>query len=835
MAVAEAKARRMVDAYEGSHDTAALWKRVNAVTDATLSKIYESGLMSRDTYDEVRSMYQHYIPLRGFDEKTSREEYTYLNGKDRAFNAPLKKAKGRKSKADDPLANMESMAESAIMQGNRNMLVKQRFLNFALNHPSDLVSVSELWLRHNDLTDEWEAVFPDDIDADDSSEEVERKIRDFDARMEQLAQADPEKYKHGQDAANIPYRVVDNRDLHQHQVIVKRGGKDYVLTVNGNPRLAQALNGQTNPDNDVTGYLGCIMKACEKLNRHLSSVYTTTNPDFILSNFLRDTLYTNSMVWVKETPNYALRFHLNFAKVNPVKMKQLFAKLCDNRLDMNDKTERMFYQFMMNGGETGYANIRDIEQRKNDIKRELKKYNGQIPVAKAWDLLSERFDELNRAVENFARFAAFMTSREMGRSMDRSIYDAKEISVNFNKKGSGSKFLGTNGQTRIGNVAAFASGAGRSLYVFWNAAIQGTTNFGRPASRHPAKAFTGVAALFLLGSIIAYLGGDDDDDDKNSYYDLPEYVRRSNILIRAGNQWVSIPLPVEYRAIYGLGELMTGTLSGKEHLTDGELSNQIASQLSQVLPIDFMEGGGGLHALIPSAIKPISEAYFINKSWTGRPVYKSTEWNKDMSDWTKAYKSANKYLVNLSATLNEDTGGDAYTKGFIDFNPAQLEYVLKGYFGGMASTIDKMSKMAETMVGKREFDPKNFLILNRVLKSGDERTAYRAVNDEFSHLEKEHDDLKRRLRNYEKDTNDGIFDYAEKIDFLYNSPEYQRYLIFEDYRSTLEQLYKELKEAGRYGDEQAVEEQEGELNEVKKQLIEEVYPDTWGRKKKKAN
>lgn len=52
--------------------------------------------------------------------------------------------------------------------------------------------------------------------------------------------------------------------------------------------------------------------------------------------------------------------------------------------------------------------------------------------------------------------------------------------------------------------------------------------------RHPAKAFTGIAAMFLLGAIVAYLGGDDDDDDdKNAYYNLPEYVRRSNILFRA--------------------------------------------------------------------------------------------------------------------------------------------------------------------------------------------------------------------------------------------------------------------------------------------------------------
>ena len=102
-------------------------------------------------------------------------------------------------------------------------------------------------------------------------------------------------------------------------------------------------------------------------------------------------------------------------------MKVLLAKLRNGTLDLNDETEKMFHLFMMNGGETGYANIRDIEQRKNDIKRELKKSNGQMPIRKAWDLLGERLDEYNRAVENCARFAAFMTSRQLGRTIDRSV------------------------------------------------------------------------------------------------------------------------------------------------------------------------------------------------------------------------------------------------------------------------------------------------------------------------------------------------------------------------------------------------------------------------------
>lgn len=817
---AETEAQIMVNDYEQAHDTTDLWKKVNAASKAILSKSYECGMMSKATFDKISDMYDFYIPLRGFDEKTSSEAYAYLTHKQSAFNAPIKKAEGRRSKADDPFANLQSMAEGAIMQGNRNKLVKQRFLNFALNHSSDLVSVSDIWVEYDTVADEWKPVFPDNIDSTDTPEVVERKMLDFETKMESLAQQYPDRYKHGKDTVNIPYRIVESRDMRQHQIVVKRGGRDYVITINGNPRAAQALNGQTNPDNDMSGAIGAILRAGENINRQLSAFYTTRNPDFIVSNFMRDMLYTNTMTWIRESPNYALRFHRNYMYANPVRIKQLLAKHRKGTLDMSNKTEAMFHQFMMNGGETGYANIRDIEQHKNDIRRELKKSNGKIPVKKAWDLLGERFDEYNRAVENCARFAAFMTSREMGRSIDRAIYDAKEISVNFNKKGSGAKFYDSTGQTKAGNASALVSGLGRSGYVFWNAAIQGTANFGRQMKRHPAKAFTGIAAMFLLGAIVAYLGGDDDDDDdKNAYYNLPEYVRRSNILFRAGNSWVSIPLPVEYRAVYGMGELMISVLNGKEHLTGEEIAEAITGQATQILPIDFLEGGGGLNAFVPSAYKPLWEAYVAEKSWTGMPLYKDTPYNKDMPEWTKAYKSANKYIVGLANAMNEATGGDPYTKGTIDFNPAKIEYMLNGYFGGVFGTIDKLSKTAETITDNREYDPRSFLLVNRLVKAGDERTEYRTVNNEYFRLKEEHDRLKSRLKHYEEDTDNDIFDYAEKIDFLYNSPEYERYEIFEDYRRDIDDLYNELKEA--ISDEER-KDIEAELNELKKEMIEEM-------------
>ena len=826
IAEAELKASFMVSTYETLNATDKLWKQVNAVTGATLQKAYESGLMSKETYDDISSMYEYYIPLRGFDEKTGEDTYAYLSDKNSAFNAPLKTAKGRKSKADDPFANMESMSESAIMQGNRNTLVKQKFLNFALNHPSDLVSVSNVWLEHDDVTDEWKPVFADNLSENDSPAEIEQKVKDFNDRMQELCKNEPDKYRSQKEHPDIPYRVVESRDLKQHQVLVKRNGVEYVVTINGNPRAAQALNGQTNPDNDNAGAIGAILRAGEALNRQLSAFYTTRNPDFVVSNFIRDALYGNTMVWVKEGANYAVRYNKNFMKVNPAIMKILFTKLRNGTLDMNNETEKMFKLFMDNGGETGYSTVRDIEKHKNDIKRELRRA-GRISIGKAWSLLGERLDEYNRAVENCARFAAFMTSRQMKRSIDRSIYDAKEISVNFNKKGSGAKFMGANGQTFGGNTAAFVSGLGRSFYVFWNAAVQGTTNFGRQLGRHPGKALTGVGAMFMLGLLMAAIGsGDDGDDgDKNAYYNLPEYVRRSNIVFRLpgmDEQWISIPLPVEYRAMYGMGELAMSAVSGKEHYTGEELANQIAGQFSQLMPIDFLEGGGGWNAFVPSSVKPFAEV-IANKSWTGMPLYKDTPWNKDMPEWTKSYKSGNKYLINLAAVMNDVSGGDQYTKGSIDINPAKVEYLLNGYFGGVSNTIDKTSKMFDTMFGDREYDPRNWLILNRVLKNGDERTEYRAINNEYFRMKEEHDKIKSRLKHYEDDTDNGVMDYADKINWLYNSPEYRRMEIYEDYSADIDAYNNELKEP--LSDKERKEVTDG-LNALKKQL---VYADSFTR------
>lgn len=785
-------ARRYVLDYESRYDTSELSASVKRATDAILAKQRDSGLMSQNTFDSISDMYQFYVPLRGWEETTADEVYAYLTSESQTFNAPIKTVVGRKSKADDPIATIANMAESGIMQGNRN-LMKQKFLTMVQNHKTDLVSVSEMWVRLDEASGEWIAVFPD-IPSNANPEQVESIVESFNKRMEELSNEKGSNVRRSRDAIGIPYKILP-KDLKEHQVIIKRAGKEYVLTINGNPRAAQALNGLTNPDN-TKGWFGTVERYAGWLNRNLAANFTTRNPNFMVSNFLRDALYSNTTVWVKESPVYAWKFNKNFAKVNPINMYRLVKGYENGTLDMSDPLNKAYHDFVMRGGETGYTNLRDVEAKKKAIQKELQYSKQKVSIGKALKILGEWMDLFNKSVENCARFAAFLTSREIGRSMDKSIYDAKEISVNFNKKGAGSKFLNTEGQTKIGNASAFTSGLSRSMYVFWNAGVQGMYNFGRLAKDNPKK-FLGLASSFyLLGTIMPMLAaafGDDEDDD---YYDLPEYVRRNNICFRnGGGNWITIPMPIELRAIYGLGEMSSGIVSGKEKYTDKKMAMKIAEQMSQVLPLDMMEGGGGFSAFVPSSVKPLIEAG-DNKDWTGLPLYKDNDFNKGMPEWTKAFKSVDPAILAMTKYANELTGGDKYTTGTVNLNPAIIEHILDGYFGGIEATRSQMVKSAETAWGSRDFDWRNIPVGNRLIKSGDERTKKKAIDNAYYENLEEMDKIGQRLRGYRKELsnpqNDSfdIAEYQKKLNDLMMSDEYRGYVEF----NNLNKLYQSMGE-----------------------------------------
>lgn len=809
----EEEAIEEVMKFEDENDVTDLWDLTNKATDAPLSKQYEGGLMSRETLEHVRNMYGYYIPLRGFDETTSDEAYSYLGDRDRAFSPTLKKAKGRSSKAEDPLAHIASMMESAILQSNRNKLVRQKFLNFVENNPSDLFSVQKLWVKWNEVTKAWEAVLPE-FNPSDTSEEVIRKTQEFEEMMRENKRKDPKNFKLASEQPSIPYRVVSLSEQMQHQIIVKRGGRDVVIIVNGDPRVAMAVNGLTNPDSDTNGHEGSFFKWMSSAHRYLAGVYTSFNPIFVVKNFIRDIIYANTIVRVKESPSYALRYHKNVGKL-ALQMHRLVHLYEHDKLDLSNETHRAFKLFMENGGETGYSQLRSMDRHKKEVERMMKESGGRISLKQGLRLLGETVEFANRGIEDLSRFAAFLTSRQMGRPIDRSIYDAKEMTVNFNKKGAGSTFSKAHMQTGKGKAAAYLSGFGRSFYLFWNVSLQGSVNIARAVKRNPKKGTAYLATFLALGILQTMLpaltGGDDDD----RYWNLPDYVRRNNICFFVGDVLVKIPLPQEARAIFGIGELGMSYMSGKEDKDAWMVAYTIAGQLSQIMPLDLMDDSGPIHALTPSLLKPALEAY-TNHSWMGRPIWKDTDYNKDMPNWTKAYKSTGGVYVWLAKELNALSGGDDYKKGLININPARIEYLFKGYLGGLYTAADQIIKSSETAFGDREFSMRDVPILSGFLDGADERNDMRNVNNTYYHFKEEAKEVLRLGKSYERDAEQGKGDYAKKLDELVNTKSYERALLFEDLSKEIEAMQKALKEAT---DPKEAEELQAEIDKQKKALV----------------
>jgi hypothetical protein len=119
--MADSEAKRIVAELEGKHPALRdLSKQFNKLNKATLDLLRDSGLIKSELHDTLRKIYPNYVPLRTMIE--GEQKYLGLDGE------PIRKAKGRKSLADSPLAFGLSQMNEAIIKAERNK-VFQGLLN----------------------------------------------------------------------------------------------------------------------------------------------------------------------------------------------------------------------------------------------------------------------------------------------------------------------------------------------------------------------------------------------------------------------------------------------------------------------------------------------------------------------------------------------------------------------------------------------------------------------------------------------------------------------------------------------------------------------------------
>ena len=756
-----------------------LWYATNDATKKILRDSYNAGMMTEDNFNFVSGMYRNYIPLRGWGDTNADQVWNYVGGGKGAFNQVVKEAKGRKSLADDPIAYIENMAESAILMNNRNW-VKQHLLLLAQNHRTSLLNVSKAWyIKTKDAqgNEEWIPASPQ-ITEGMTGRQVETALEAFEQKMEQMQQNGEATQK--REHLEISYPQT-NGEEREHEVRVMKGGEEYVIYVNGDPQLAQAVNNTRARKVREGIEESRPQRILARIGRYMAAAYTSMSPLFIPSNYMRDLTMTLASTAIREDAryNYLLRRNmLRHWNTFPIVLSYQNGTLREKvRNGSASRVEEMFYDFMMNGGETGFVTSVDVEDLKKKFKNDLKDLNRMAAnPKKVGHIIMNSIETLNRAIEDSNRFMVYMTSIEYGRSIEEAVNNAKDVTLNFNRKGTGE-----HGWQAV-----------RDMYLFINPAVQSLQTLGALAKHHPFKftavttgwLATGLLVPMLNNLLMSFFGG---DDDKDKYWQFTKWDRRNNFImwIPFTKEFVKIPLAQEFRGFYGVGDMIASKLWGGEKAEESwsDYAWDLAGQIVDMLPLDptGYDGNIGL-AITPNAARPIGELA-LNVDFTGKPIFKNSEYNKYDPNFTKAYVGTPDWLVRISKMVNSidnkypdveqnaiDRFGDPK---FNPNNPAVIDHLLSSYLGGSYTMGSKIIGVATKALNGDDIKMADIPLASKFVSNPDDRPVSKKQGEEFWDMKERHDRAANTLSKLKKKAKiDG--DYST-LDIFFGSDEYRQY------------------------------------------------------------
>ena len=808
-----------VENMAGSELINTLWDRLRAATGHSIKEWYDCGMMGREAYQEMKSRYQFYVPLRGHMGEVAKDIFRYYKAEvDPRFSDPNERAEGRKSIADNPLPYIRQMAHSAVIAGSKN-LVKMCAYRLASSHKNDVLFIGTQYYEVRKDGDgniiDYIPIYPD-INADDSEEEMREKMMDFHGRT-----------KRGLENGSIVREAKGVQDMklfatdqqvREHICTLKINGRSFYLIAPMHPELTQSITGRNREVAD-----GAIIRRVAAVTNFMAKNYTSRSPNFMLSNFSRDVWWSIGSLFTREGTGYTMGFVRNI----PLAFKELFK---------GRKNSVVLDEFYKSGAATGFVTvnkesryIKDYRRRASDRMRH-KILRGAVHVFNV-------FEDFNAISENATRLAVFMTSRQEGRSLARSAYDAKEASVNFNRKGSG----------KMGAAQL------KSFFAFYNAGVQGLDAYGKlwganwkkMAALHGMSIFLGAAPY-----IVAAITGD--DETRKKYFALPDYVRRNNLVIPLwGDSFLKIPLPIEARAFHALGDvfgsLFRGEISGKQ----AALST--VSSMMDMFPINFFDAHGGIEkgaklyelgdhtgalastlgGVIPTAFQPLTEVV-ANMNYSGGKIYNETDWNAHLPAYRKAGYFTNPWMVEGAKALNKATGGDEVTPGRVNINPSIAEHFIMGYIGGVMTFVNQCAKTGISVFGEEDVNWNQVPIFNRFFLR-DKKILQKKIDRDFRDVSDDMKLIQKRESGYKKILKEGNWveqgNAATKLDEMYESGSID---LSEAYKSAAEHIKKMRKYMEDLEDKGEKDQMEKEITDIKADFLEYKKSIDDGREEEKG-
>lgn len=686
-------------------DLESIAKKVDAITAKTRQILIQNGVEDPATIKTWENTYQNYVPLN-----RAEDDYEISNigrGIGQGFNVrgpTSKRAVGSSRQVVDILANVAMQRERAIVRSEKTR-VGQAVYGLAVQHPN---------------TDFWFAVDPKTIKDPAAAAQTLQSMGINPVDAANIMKEPTQTYVDPQTGL-VTQRINPALRGAENVLALRVNGEDkFVFFNTKDPRAIRMVTALKNLDADQ---LGRAMSMVARGTRYFAAINTQYNPIFGVINFMRD--YGGAALNLTTTPIRGMTKQV-MADTMPA-LRGIYADLRARRAGQPPPTtgwSKLWDEFQKEGGQTGFRDqFSRVEERREALQRELTQLS-QGKFKKTFGAIRGWLSDYNETMENAIRLSAYKAALDKGLTKQQAASVAKNLTVNFNRKG------------QIGRQAG-------ALYAFFNASVRGTARM-YETLRGPAGKKIIYGGL-LLGSAQAMLlaaAGFDEDEP-------PEFIKDRNVVIPIGDgKYITIPMPLGFNIFPTTGRIMTEWyLSGFK-----DTSKRVAQLTNAAFDMFNPLGSAGLsyQTISPTVFDPLV-ALGENRDWTGKPIAKEDISSRDPTPgYTRAKDTASKFSKFLAEFFNAATGGTDYRPGKFSPTPDQIDYLIGQITGGVGRELLKAEQTTRAAITGEELPTYKIPLVGRFVGETKELAAQSSkFYDNIKLLNEHENEIKGRRKNRE--------------------------------------------------------------------------------------
>lgn len=653
-------------------------KKVDKVIVGTQELLYKNGIISKAELDGWRDTFKYYVPLR-------REETDYVlpSSSFKEIGSYSKSRTGSQKKVTDILSNVGIAREIAIVRSEKEK-AKRAVYGLAIANPNP-----EFWMAVSPA-----AVLNQNVLIQELTQ------MGWDAADIKNIMAEPTKAYFNKDTGLVEHKINTQNRYADFVLPVKINGQDRFVFFNPNDKRSASIitalkNADTQKLNAINSYVGNI-------TRYFAAVNTQYNLVFGAWNFVRDV--QGAMLNLTTTPlngKQSAVFQGTFTA-----LKDIYAGIKEKNQGTLQKNpaDGSWQDFLEAGGKIGY---RDQFAKINDtstlVARELQSLNRSNAYQKARSVLNW-VSSVNDTLENAVRLSAYRVALKQNMSKDQAAEIAKNLTVNFNRKGSATAGLS-------------------AYYAFLNASIQGTARLAQtidPRTKSGKLIIAGGLAIGMAQSLALMAAGFDDDEPS-------EFLKERNLIIPTGwltgkRTYAMWPMPLGFNILPNTGRLL---IDGAARLADGKGVGDLAiNALSMAVSSTNPLGGNAatLQSYMPTIADPFVAVY-ENKDAFGRPIAKEDRGLNPTPGYTRSREPANPIFQGIAEFMNTITSRDKDVKGLISPTADQLSYIAEQIGGGVYREASRAVKYAVNVLNGEETPEHQVPIAGKIIGDLDSNAA----------------------------------------------------------------------------------------------------------------